>query len=287
MSSTLSTFTRRPSFALILGGVVLLLGTRDCQAQLQFSSLGTPRIINFDTTVTNATSQNVNTGVYAGGAPVTGIPANGQLSSGAFTTLAGGAFLGTAAFGSIGQNGAAGAYAFTAPSGQTYGGTGSSLGFVPANGSGTNFATFTLATTNNTGGSVQNFLLNLDLNYFNPATRGVSLVVTYTGAATGTVTFTGATSFAANGTASIFQTSHPTAAITLATAVPNNGTLNFVFTLTAGNGAGNSRDEVSIDNISLTPVPEPGTVAAGIMAAATVGGAIWRRRQQKRPAVTS
>jgi hypothetical protein len=229
--------------------------------------------IDFDNTITG-----VNNGRYNGTAPNAN-PAPGDLDSRAFAFQLGPTFRGGATFGaSLGNGQVDGVYGFIGGQPGSLG-TGHELGFVPPNGTASTFGSFSLTTTNGTGSAINQLTLQLDFNYFNGTSRGVTLNVSYTIA--GVTTALSALTFSpTNALGTIAGTHLSSGLVTLGTTVPNAGQIIFNFTLTTnGPGAGNIHDEVGIDNISLSEgfVPEPGTYAAGAMALGVIGVALRRR----------
>ena len=227
----------------------------------------------------NNTIAGVNNGVYNGTAPVAA-PGAGQLNSGAWAFQLAPTFRGVTAFGTSLGNGSDGVYGFTGGQAGSLG-TGQELGFVPANGTASTFGSFALTTVNGTGSAINQFVLQLDFNFFNATSRGVTLNVSYT--ISGVTTALGGLTFTpGNAQGTIAGTHLSSGLITLGASVPNAGQIVFNFTVaTNSSGAGPTRDEVGIDNISLTElfVPEPGTYAAGALALAAVSFFLRRRRR--------
>lgn len=229
--------------------------------------------IDFD-----STRSGVNNGAYNGSAPVAA-PGPGGLNSGAFAFQLAPTFRGgTTAFGApLGAN-SDGVYGFIGGQPGSLG-TGQELGFVPANGGASTFGSFALTTVNGTGSAINQFTLQLDFNFNNQTSRGVTLNVSYT--ISGVTTGLGLLTFTpGNAQGTIAGTHLSSGLITLGAAVPIAGQIIFNFTLaTNSSGAGSTRDEVGLDNIRLTEmfVPEPGTYAAGAMALVAVGFFLRRR----------
>ena len=252
-----------------LAGLVVVL-----PARAQFVVPVGGNTINFDNTISG-----VNNGPYDGASAPAFPPGPGQLDSRAFAFQLGPTFRGTSTFGSsLGSGQVDGVYGFIGGQPGSLG-TGRELGFVPQNGAPSTFGSFTLLTVNGTGSAINQFTLQLDFNYFNGTSRGVTLNVSYTigGVTTG---LGGMTFTPSNAQGTIAGTHLSSGLINLASSVPNGGQILYTFTLTTLiSQGGNVHDEVGIDNISLTEmfVPEPGTYAAGALAAGVLGLALRRR----------
>jgi hypothetical protein len=265
----------------VIGSIVLVPSVR---ADLVVSSVSTPVAITFDSTLTD-----VNNGEYLGEG-FHSSPSNGQLDSDSWAVDAESATLsfgGTAGPGGVFGNGQ-----FGDPIGVNVGGLwsfdvgggNSTLGVQP-HGSHFTPGSITLRVRNDTGMTITSWSVAYDIFSFNDSSRSTSVDFSY---AVGTTTPGSFTSvplleFDSPPESDSAAWSGPTTKSTvIADSVASGSHLFLRWTFNTSNqGApANIQDEVALDNISVTAVPEPGAVQFGAVLCAGVG-LVWFIRQSR------
>jgi hypothetical protein len=267
----------RCMISIVASLLAFLLTTSPGQAQLSMSSLGTPAVITFEDTLPG-----VGFGAWAGGGFAPGTAVAGQLDSNAWAMT--GWSDGNLVFGgtqtTVATDYTRGTSAVTVSTTGVYSLTHStigsrSLGFQP---DGVDFTpgTVTLRAVNNTGTTVTSIDVSYDLFVRNDQSRSTTFNaafsvddVSYSSLPSLNYTSTEAAEFNLG-----FILNQRSTTIT-GLSIPNGQSFYFRWLTDDFSGTG-GRDEFALDNIALTPVPEPATILA--LAALSVGlGRIGRR----------
>jgi hypothetical protein len=260
---------------LLAASAVLLLGTLPASATLSITTTGAASVITFDSTLAG-----ISNGQFTG-AGFQSTPSAGQLDSDAWAVT--GWSNGNLAFGgtqtTANTDYTRGAVTTAQTTGGIYAhGTTNRQLLIQPGGSDWAPGTMTLRVANNTGMSINTWVISYDLFVRNDQARSNSFNFSYstdgstfitTGLADALFTYT---SPAAAGVTSLASVGSPSA--TISPTVANGGNLFFRWSGADVGGSG-SRDEFALDNISITAVPEP--------SAALLGGlgllALLRRRR--------
>lgn len=229
-------------------------------AQLSLSTLGTPSVVNFDSTVSG-----VSFGAFAGAGFEPGTATTGRLDSNAWAMT--GWSNGNLTFGGTQTTANTDYTRGSSSTSVTTGGVynfnntsigSNSLGFQPG---GSDFApgTVTLRAVNNTGSTISSIDFAYDLYVRNDQSRASTFNPSFSFDNT---TYTDLTSLnytspEASAVGPMFLV--PRSTTITGISIPNGASFYLRWSSADVSGSGN-RDEFALDNISLTPVPEPTTV---------------------------
>lgn len=272
----------RCMISIVAGHIAFLLATSPGHAQLSMSSLGTPAVINFE-----ATLPGVGFGAWAGGGFAPGTAVAGQLDSNAWAMT--GWSNGDLAFGGTqttaatdytrGQTSVSvstgGVYSLTAPTigSRSLGFQSDSVDFTPG--------TVTLRAVNNTGTTVTSIDVSYDLFVRNDQSRSTSFNAAFS---VDDVSYSSLPSLNYSSTEAAesgvgFVLNQRSTTIT-GLSIPNGQSFYFRWLTDDFSGTG-GRDEFALDNIALTPVPEPATIL-GLAAFGLGLGRMVRRANRPR-----
>ncbi len=233
------------------------------QAQLSLTALNSPRVVTFDSTLAG-----VSNGQFSGSG-FQATPSTGQLDSDAWAATGWSdgdlGFAGSRTTGDYAR-GSTSSTAITTGGFYAFGTTNRSLLVQPG---GSDFApgTLTLRVQNNTGDAVSAFSLSYSLAVRNDQNRSSSFNFSYstddsnyvtTSLTNPLFTYTSPAPSDSNGMVAIGSPS-----ATVSASVADGGYLYLRWSSNDVAGSG-SRDEFSLDNISVTAVPEPHEYALGI-----------------------